>query len=90
MELGKIISGHVLELLNEGEELFNQRWKICKECKLMKQDSFLGPICNSNLWLNISNNEVSDKEKPGFYNGCGCRLNAKLRVSDAHCGLNKW
>ena len=35
-------------------------------------------------------NEVSNKQKVGFKNGCGCRLKAKTSVINAECPVGKW
>ena len=44
---------------------------------------------DKNKWLNPITDEVSDIQKDNFYNGCGCRLNAKRRIPEASCPLNK-
>ena len=49
-----------------------------------------GPICSSSLCLNKTTGEVISAYKPGYTCGCGCRLNAKTRIPDARCVLNKW
>lgn len=46
--------------------------------------------CSSKLWLNPETNDVSTKPKNGYIQGCGCRINAKIRVSGEKCPVNKW
>lgn len=46
MELDQIISGHIKELLNQEQDLYNERIKICRECKLLTKDKILGEICD--------------------------------------------
>ncbi len=85
-----IIDGHLKELLNKEEDLSKQRVNICKSCPLYKIDSILGEICNSKLYLNLETNQVSTYPRKGYYNGCGCRIQAKSRLITAKCPLNKW
>ena len=47
-------------------------------------------MCNRKLWYNVKTNEVSNKQKVGFKNGCGCRLKAKTSVINAECPVGKW
>lgn len=46
-----IIDGHVNEMFNANEELYEKRMKICKECPLYKETP-VGPICNPKLYIN--------------------------------------
>ena len=85
-----IIDGHLKELFNKEEDLSKQRVNICKSCPLYKIDSILGEICNSKLYLNLETNQVSTYPRKGYYNGCGCRLQAKSRLKSAKCPLEKW
>lgn len=85
-----IIEGHLNELFNKEEELYNDRIIICKTCPLYKIDSKLGEICNSKLYLNPVENKISTYPKHGYYNGCGCRLSAKSRLKNSKCPLEKW
>ena len=89
MGLKAIIDGHVKEALGSNQDISDVRMQICRECPLYKQTA-MGPVCNSRLWLNKDTGQVSNISKPGFKNGCGCRLNAKTRLSYTHCPLNKW
>lgn len=84
-----IIKGHINEALNNEEELYNERISICKDCPLYK-DTPLGPVCNSSLYMNPINEDVSYSEQPGYTKGCGCRLNAKTRSLESKCPLGKW
>ena len=85
-----IIDGHLKELFNKEEDLSKQRVNICKSCPLYKIDSILGEVCNSKLYLNLETNQVSTYPRKGYYNGCGCRIQAKSRLITAKCPLNKW
>ncbi len=89
MSLTQIIDGHLKEFLDQEKALLTERKKICDGCKLLKKDKILGDVCNKNKWLNPITDEVSDIQKDNFYNGCGCRLNAKRRIPEASCPLNK-
>ena len=85
-----IIDGHLKELFNKEEDLSKQRVNICKSCPLYKIDSVLGELCNSKLYLNLETNQISTYPRKGYYNGCGCRIQAKSRLISAKCPLNKW
>lgn len=89
MSIKQIIQGHVNEALGKNDTLAEQRMSICKACPLYKMSSF-GPICNPALYLNPTTNVASERKEEGMYKGCGCRLNAKTRLEDAHCPANKW
>ena len=88
--MNKIIEGHLKELFNKEEDLSVKRMIICKSCPLYKIDPLLGEICNSKLYLNPDTNQTSNYPRQGYYNGCSCRLQAKSRLIDAKCPLNKW
>ena len=89
MNIGNIITGHVNEFFGLNKDLVRERKKICKKCPLYSIK--LGQeVCNSSLYVNVNTNEVSTKNKPGFKNGCGCRLDATLTLPDAICPLSKW
>lgn len=90
MNVGQIINGHINEFFNKEQELYNKRIEICKTCPLYKKDNILGYICNPNLYVNPITKETSDEYKPGFYNGCGCRLSAAARTKDKRCPLGFW
>lgn len=84
-----IIKGHWNELLQKEQQLSEKRLLICKVCPLYST-SVAGFICNKELTLNPTTNEISLDNKPGFYRGCNCRLEAKTRLPDAHCPAHKW
>ena len=84
-----IVEGHINEFMGNEEELFKKRIAICKLCPLYKHTP-LGPICNSNLYLNPITDEYVSYEKEGYIRGCGCRLNAKTRLIDSECPSGKW
>lgn len=84
-----VIQGHWNELLNRENDLSESRLIICRECPLFK-NSVVGIICNKELTLNPITGEVDTENKPGFYRGCNCRLEAKTRNVGAHCPANKW
>lgn len=88
MGIADIALGHVKEVLNIGKDLSENRLKICYSCPLYSKR--LGGICNSRLWINTNTGDVSITSKPGYIRGCGCRLQAKTRLSNAHCPANKW
>lgn len=88
MDIIDILNGHVNEILNNNEDLFNERMKICRRCPLYIATK-LGPMCNNKLWID-KNSNISKEEKKDYVRGCGCRLDAKLRVPHAKCIINKW
>lgn len=84
-----IIDGHVNEMFNANEELYEERMKVCKECPLYKETP-IGPICNPKLYINITDKtSVIDRSKIGYKSGCGCRLNAKTRLPHGKCIVGK-
>ena len=85
-----IIQGHLNNLFNKEEDLYNERIIICKSCPLYKIDTLLGEVCNSKLYLNIETNKTSTYPRKGYVNGCGCLLKAKTRLKSAKCPLEKW
>ena len=89
MGLGAIIDGHAKEALGINQDMSETRMTICRDCPLYKQTA-MGPVCNSKLWLDTLTGEISETRKPGFKSGCGCRLNAKTRLSYTHCPIDKW
>lgn len=88
MNVGDILSGHIKELLNLGEDLSKNRLQICYSCPLYSKK--LGGSCNNKLWLNINTGDVSTTTKPGYRRGCGCRLSSKTRLANAVCPVGKW
>ena len=90
MSLTQIIDGHIKELLNQEQALYEERIKICRECKLHTKDNVLGDICDRNKWLNLGTKHLSLTKIDGYINGCGCRLQAKARLPEATCPIKKW
>lgn len=88
MNIGNIVTGHLNEVLGLNKDLVTERIKICKICPLFSQK--FGGVCNSRLWLNVETGDVSLEAKPGYKRGCGCRLNAKLTLSNEKCPVGKW
>ena len=88
-QVKQIVEGHIHELLGNKDAIASPRLKICKKCPLFKQ-TVTGYICNSNAWLDPKTGDFSLDKKDGYVKGCGCRLNAKTRVSDAVCPAGKW
>lgn len=50
----------------------------------------MGGICNPNLYIHPDTEDVSINPKDGYVKGCGCRLQAKTRLIEAKCIINKW
>ena len=89
MGVGAIIDGHIKEALGINGDMSEVRTKICRDCPLYKKTP-VGPVCNSKLWVNKETGEVSNYKRDKFTNGCGCRIQAKTRLSYSHCPLDKW
>lgn len=86
-----IIEGHMNELLDVNSQIAQPRLKICKLCRLYTRNRLMGWMeCNSKLWLNPETNDVSTEQKDGYVKGCGCRINAKIRVAGERCPAGKW
>ncbi len=90
MSISQIVEGTVKNILNIDSDYSKKRLKICKECKLLKQDPIFGGVCNSKLYLNPMTDETSTHPKIGFRNGCGCVIKSKVKVLNVKCPLNKW
>lgn len=88
MEAGKIIKGHVNEMLGLNKSISEVRLEICHKCPLFKNT--VGGICNPSLWVNPETDETSTVKKDGYFKGCGCRLKAKTTLNTAHCPAHKW
>lgn len=63
------------------------RFMICKQCGIYDQDR---KICNGDLYVNPENNDVSIKNKIGYFKGCGCYIPRKVLNNDAKCPAGKW
>ena len=59
MGLSAILNGHTNEMLGLNKNMSEARIRVCKECKLYKKSVILGEICNSKLWLNHDNGDIS-------------------------------
>lgn len=90
MGIGHIVRGTLNNILDKEQELFNERMKICIDCKLYVPDGFGGAKCNPYLYLDPTTEETSRIPKLGYYRGCGCILGSKTRVREAHCPAKKW
>ena len=88
MEVGNIVKGHINEVLGLNKDISTGRLQICYQCPLYSNK--FGGLCNSRLWLNVETGDVSMIRKPGYQNGCGCRLNAKTSLPNAICPVGKW
>lgn len=84
-----ILKGHMKEITNNNEDLYEKRIAICRECPLFKL-SVVGPLCNSLLYLNTDLDIAFPNDGPNRVRGCGCRLDAKTRLEDNVCPANKW
>lgn len=90
MGINQIIKGTVNNILDKEKDLYQDRIKICKDCKLYLADGIIGPKCNHQLYLNPETNEISKFPKIGFYRGCGCILSSKTRTKESKCPAKKW
>lgn len=91
-KLKGIVKGHVNELTNGNQDLYEYRMAICKECPLFKMGK-LGPVCNSDLYVNPENKKATTTQRDGYIRGCGCRLEAKTRLArteGGQCPANFW
>lgn len=77
-------------IMENVDDLYENRMKICKECPLYL-DSPMGARCNSRLYLSEADKKtVSDRPKLGYKRGCNCMLQRKLRIPSAKCVVGKW
>ena len=88
MNVRDVIEGHANELTNSNNSLMEKRMEICKQCPLYKVTN-LGPVCNNRLYMN-PDGKTSTYPLEGYRKGCGCRLNAKTRVTRATCTHGRW
>lgn len=84
----QIVKGHINELLNIGQDISENRLKICRKCPLYLKE--WGGRCNPKLYLNPDTGDVSEYKKDNYFRGCGCRLLAKTTLVNASCPCNKW
>lgn len=91
--IGEIMKGHFNELTGKEQDLSDRRMAICKKCPLYSIGKF-GPRCNPDLWVNPKDQQDFSAFKiEGFIKGCGCRLEAKTRLSKKDggvCPANFW
>ena len=88
MEIGNIVKGHINEALQLNKDISAGRLQICYSCPLYSTK--FGGLCNNRLWLNIETGDVSMVRKPGYQNGCGCKLNYKVSNLNSTCPVGKW
>jgi hypothetical protein len=88
INVGQVVRGHINEITKQEQELSEQRMKICKQCPLFTDS--MGGICDSKKCLNIETGKLQSYPSNGYTCGCACRLNAKTRLRNAKCVLNKW
>lgn len=88
MNIGAIVKGHINEALRLNSDLSQSRLEICYDCPLFNPK--FGGICDSSVWYNPETGDVSVIKKSGYVNGCSCRLQAKTRLPNASCPINKW
>lgn len=62
-----------------------ERLAICDKCPIYSRGR-----CNSNLWINPDNDDVSTYAKIGYVRGCNCIINIKARNKINHCVAGKW
>lgn len=65
-----------------------ERLNVCMKCPIYSQRN--GGTCNSSLWLNPVNGDVSGRAKPGYFRGCGCSIKWKISILSNHCPAHKW
>lgn len=85
----EIAEGFFNNLMNINEDLYEERIKICRSCKLHKVDNLLGEICNHKLYIDPETNNISNVPKRGYIKGCGCVLASKTRVDSKSCDAGK-
>lgn len=92
--LKQIIEGHINEFKSavgltteEQERVYASRARICSNCPLKS-----GNTCNPTLAIHPVTMEVVPmaKKKPGFIQGCGCRLTAKQKAPGSACPAGFW
>ena len=64
----------------------DDRLAICKKCPIYTFDG----RCNSNLWINPDNDDVSTYRRTGYVRGCNCFMPVKAKNSNNHCVAGKW
>ena len=88
--INQIAKGTLYNLLNKEEELYKERMKICRSCKMLLDHNIFGEICNPNLYINPLTDEISYDPKSGYIKGCHCVMGSKTRIKEASCIAGKW
>lgn len=83
-----IIEGAINSAFSINKSMSEKRMEICRRCPIYSK--VLGGMCNSRLLLDPETNDVSTKEKDGYYRGCGCKLSFKTSVASEECPAGKW
>lgn len=84
----KFLDEDVSKKLGLDKDYIEIRQQICEKCPIFSSNH--GGICNSNLWINPENDDISFEERDGFIQGCGCILRFKWNNSTAKCIAGKW
>ena len=63
------------------------RLKTCEHCGIYDPER---KLCNDTLYVNPNTNDVSTKQIPGYYKGCGCYIPRKVLNANAKCPAGKW
>lgn len=88
VNVGHVIEGAANAVLKKNSDISEERMEICKNCPLYT--TRMGGMCNSKLWLDPQTGDISLYERPGYYKGCGCKLDFKTRVRSEECPAGKW
>lgn len=88
LNVGDILKGTMNNVLGKNSDLVEKRLEICRRCPIFS--TRLGGICNPNLWIDPSNDNVSTEYKPGYKRGCGCLIKSKATLPNAKCIAGKW
>lgn len=89
-QIKQIASGWKKSLLNEEEELSKKRTAICKQCPLYTNDAVFHGKCDSGKCFDTKEMKLVPSPGPNIVCGCGCKIDAKSRLKNAKCVLNKW
>jgi hypothetical protein len=89
MNAKNLVPGYVSKFFGLNKNYKKERLLICKKCPLFfnKNGTY---ICNSSLYMNPNNGDVSIEEKEGYKRGCGCVLDYKTGIINEKCPLGKW
>ena len=67
------------------EYSIEKRLEICNSCPIYSSGR-----CNSKLWINPENDDVSTSPKAGYIRGCNCLIKVKAKNPNNHCIAGKW